>query len=132
MEASQLRVLLQRAAAGEEQAAEEVLQTFGPRVLRAVRLRLNRKLRRNFDSVDFVQAVWMSFFDGLSDVERFADARALCGYLTKMAERKVLMTVRRQGQLKRDTSRECDFDSATADSNSSGQAGTPSEQVIAL
>jgi RNA polymerase sigma factor (sigma-70 family) len=125
--------LLQRAALGDEAAAELILQEFAPKVLRAVRLRLNRKLRRDFDSTDFVQAVWMSFFDGLSGVERFADTRALCGYLTKMAERKVLMGIRRQGRQKRDVSRERPMESDVVDNQPIvSPTDTPSERMVAF
>jgi len=58
---------LARAKAGDAGAIREFLSRFENDVRIMVRARLPRKLRTRFDSVDFVQAVWQSFF---SDLDR--------------------------------------------------------------
>ena len=54
--------LIARAKAGDETAIGEFLSRFEPEVRIMVRGRLPRMLRTQFDSMDFVQAVWQSFF----------------------------------------------------------------------
>ena len=54
--------LISRAKAGDDTAIREFLNRFEPEVRIMVRGRLPRKLRTRFDSMDFVQAVWQSFF----------------------------------------------------------------------
>src|SRR5688572_23874581 len=54
--------LMQCVREGSADATKELLDRYGPHVLRVVRRKLNRKLRPKFDSVDFVQDVWASFF----------------------------------------------------------------------
>ena len=57
--------LIARAKAGDETAIREFLSRFEPEVRMMVRGRLPRMLRTQFDSMDFVQAVWQSFFADL-------------------------------------------------------------------
>jgi RNA polymerase sigma-70 factor (ECF subfamily) len=60
-----LASLMTRAKAGDEEAVRDFLDRFEWEVRTMVRARLPKKLRRQFDSVDFVQAVWQSFFSDL-------------------------------------------------------------------
>ena len=53
---------LQRIQAGDEGAARELLQRFEAEVRLVVRRQLPRLLRSRFDSLDFLQSVWGSFF----------------------------------------------------------------------
>jgi len=55
-----------RAKAGDPAAIRDFLSRFEEEVRIMVRARLPRKLRSRFDSVDFVQAVWQSFFSDLN------------------------------------------------------------------
>ena len=54
--------LLRRAKAGDDAAIRDFLSRFEQEVRTMVRSRLPRKLRTQFDSTDFVQSVWQSFF----------------------------------------------------------------------
>src|SRR5581483_7584940 len=84
------RILMQRVQAGSGEAAEELLQTYGPHVIRTVRRRLDRRLRKRFDSTDFVQDVWASFFKTCRAATAFEQPEQLAGYLTRMARNKVV------------------------------------------
>jgi RNA polymerase sigma-70 factor (ECF subfamily) len=62
-----------------------------------VRNRLSRKLRTQFDSMDFVQQVWTSFFTGLKEnPRRFENAQHLRCFLAGVAKNKVLQEHRRR------------------------------------
>ena len=54
--------LLRRAKAGDDGAIRDFLSRFEQEVQTMVRSRLPKKLRTQFDSTDFVQSVWQSFF----------------------------------------------------------------------
>ncbi len=61
-EDGELSDFLKRIQAGDEGAARELLQRFEAEVRLVVRRQLPRLLRSRFDSLDFLQSVWGSFF----------------------------------------------------------------------
>jgi len=102
--------LVARARGGDVRAVEELLQSFEQDVRLIVRARLPRVLRSQFDSMDFVQAVWQSVFagpdrPGLS----FANPRHFRGYLAGVAQNKVWEAYRRRTSRKFDLGREESF-----------------------
>ncbi len=79
------RQLLSRVADGDNEASAELVSEYGGHILKAVRRRMNRSLRDRFDSQDFEQAVWASFFGHISVVQRIDSSGELAGFLTRMA-----------------------------------------------
>jgi RNA polymerase sigma factor (sigma-70 family) len=92
---NELSQLLHRVRQGQEGAAEELVSRYGPQVLRVVRRSLNRKLRSKFDSLDFVQAVWASFFAQVGYHGQCQDLQDVAAYLRAMAHHKTIDEVRR-------------------------------------
>jgi len=88
--------LIRRVGEGSEEAAWELVEQYGETIRRAVRRRLNGALRPKFDSLDFVQLVWSSFFRVRSKVTRFGHPRELVAFLVTMARNKVGMEARRR------------------------------------
>ena len=84
----ELAELLRRAKAGENAAIRDFLAQFEQEVRSMVRSRLPRKLRTQFDSTDFVQSVWQSFFVDSGERE-FANVEHLRGFLYGMVRNKV-------------------------------------------
>ena len=102
MDHEELAGLLRRVRAGDETATRILLQSFEDDVRKAVRGRLPRALRTQFDSMDFVQSVWQSFFSSCDqDPEAFQDARHLRGYLAGVARNKVFEAHRRRTRTKK-------------------------------
>ena len=93
---NRFRNLLQRVSNGDEAASEKIVEEYGSHILRAVRRRMNRAIRDRFDSEDFAQAVWASFFGHISVVERIGSEGELAGFLCRMASNKVIDAGRRQ------------------------------------
>lgn len=88
--------LIARARDGDDEAIREILGRFEGDVRTMVRGRLPRALRSQFDSMDFTQAVWQSFFEDLKDrSEEFENARHLRGFLKGVARNKVFEQYRR-------------------------------------
>ena len=77
---------LNRAKAGDEAALRDLLKRFETEVRMVVRHRLPRTMRSQYDSMDFVQAVWQSVFTGEGiDLKRFENPRHLLAYLAGVA-----------------------------------------------
>jgi RNA polymerase sigma-70 factor (ECF subfamily) len=96
------QTLLKAAQAGSQEAARELHDTYVKHVLRCVRHKMWRRLRTRFDSADFVQQVWASFFADGNTLPDFATPAELVVFLQTLAERKVLLEGRRQHRQKTD------------------------------
>lgn len=89
-------LLLRQAQAGSDPAAQELIDRFGPFILRVIRNRLDKRLRRIFDSADFSQAVWASFFAIPPKKYDFQEPEDLVRFLENVARNKVIEQVRRR------------------------------------
>ncbi len=99
--------LLQRAKAGDGAALRELLRLFEDEVRMVVRNRLPRALRSQYDSMDFVQAVWQSVYTGEGiDLDQFENPRHLFAYLAGMAKNKVYEEHRRRTSQKYNIARQ--------------------------
>jgi RNA polymerase sigma-70 factor (ECF subfamily) len=104
---SELSQFLRRIQAGDEGAARELLSRFEAEVRLVVRRQLPRLLRSRFDSLDFLQSVWGSFFRRMrSDPTEFEDSRHLVAFLARAAKNKVIDEYRRAASRKHDMHRE--------------------------
>src|SRR5215218_621879 len=92
-EGSEHRAFLDRIRAGDEDAARELLARYEPQVRLVVRRQLPRLLRSRFDSLDFLQSVWGSFFRRVrTGPAEFEDSRHLVAFLARAANNKVIDT----------------------------------------
>jgi RNA polymerase sigma-70 factor (ECF subfamily) len=88
--------LITRISAGDEGAVRDFLLEFEDELRIMVRGQLPRKLRIYFDSTDFVQAVWQSFFSDLEgEPKEFENARHLRGFLAGIVRNKIFEQHRR-------------------------------------
>jgi RNA polymerase sigma factor (sigma-70 family) len=88
--------LMQSVCLGSEEAAWQIVDRYGEDIRQAVRRVLNYRLRPKFDSLDFVQLVWNSFFRVREKCDRFHRPEELVAYLLAMARNKVGMEIRRR------------------------------------
>lgn len=129
---TEFAVLMRRVLDGSTEAAHQLHALYGPHILRAVRQRLHRRLRSKFDSLDFVQDVWASFFSELPEKQAFATPKDLVAFLTVMARNKVVDVVRaRMQQQKYNVNRETPLEAVprSADRFPAAQQ-TPSEIMM--
>jgi RNA polymerase sigma factor (sigma-70 family) len=134
--------MMQRARSGCPDAAREVFDRFNPHVQRVVRRHLARRLRRQYDSHDFQQAVWASFFLIPADHYTFDCPADLVNFLARIAANKVIEAYRHQVlTLKNDVGRELPIDQlpagdqvvcpAAVSAEPAGREPTPSQVAIA-
>jgi RNA polymerase sigma-70 factor (ECF subfamily) len=103
----ELHALLDRIRNGDEGAARELLERHEAQVRLVVRRQLPKILRARFDSLDFVQSVWASFFRRIqAGPERFEEPRCLVAFLAQAAKNKVIDQHRRAASRKCDVRRE--------------------------
>lgn len=106
-EESDVAGFLARIQAGDDEAARELLARYEPEVRLVVRRQLPRLLRSRFDSLDFLQSVWGSFFQRVrTGPAEFEDARHLVAFLARAAKNKVIDEYRRAASRKQDMHRE--------------------------
>ena len=106
-EESELSDFLKRIQAGDDGAARELLSRFEAEVRLVVRRQLPRLLRSRFDSLDFLQSVWGSFFRRMrSAPTEFEDSRHLVAFLARAAKNKVIDEYRRAASRKHNMHRE--------------------------
>ena len=107
MNDSDFLALLERAREGDDQATAALLDAFEVEVRVMVRARLPKALRRRFETMDFVQAVWQSVFAGRGRGAEFANTGHFRGYLAGVARNKVFEEYRRNTRTRKfDMSRE--------------------------
>jgi RNA polymerase sigma factor (sigma-70 family) len=126
--------LIARVRRGSPEATRELVERFGPHILRIVRRKLHRRLRPKFDSDDFQQAVWASFFAVPRHEFNFDRPEALVSYLTQLALNKVTEEYRHRCQAgKHNVYRECSLDDSVAGRKERlpGRLPTPSQVAVA-
>jgi RNA polymerase sigma-70 factor (ECF subfamily) len=126
--------MMSRIESGEAGAERELIQRYGHHILRAIRRKLPSRLRSAYDSQDFCQAVWASFFTHRDEFARFKCDRDLMMFLGGIAFNKVVDEVRRRMvSQKRNVNRELSLEDAgpgfgqTLPSNTA----TPSQFAVA-
>jgi RNA polymerase sigma factor (sigma-70 family) len=94
-------LLMQRVRSGCQEAAREVYERYNDQVRRVVRRYLDHRLRKIYDSDDFAQSVWASFFHTPADRYTFHSPQALVRFLSRVASNKVIETNRKRMQTAR-------------------------------
>lgn len=92
---------------GQRGALGELFAQYSEQIRVAVRHRLHDKLRAQYDSLDFVQDVWASVVAMPPDRYQFDSPHALLGFLTRIAQNKVIDVTRQRLHVRRcDVNRE--------------------------
>lgn len=111
----QFAQLMERVRNGCPTAVREVLERYGGHIRAVVRAQLHQRLRPQFDSMDFQQDVWASFFCGAPKDYHFNSPEALIRFLSEMAHNKVVEVFRqRMRSFKHDLNREHSLDQVAA------------------
>jgi RNA polymerase sigma factor (sigma-70 family) len=114
---------------GDENAFAQLVRRYRHHVRVAVRSRLSGPLRTRFDSHDFTQDVWASFFRHSINQLQLPDENALIAYLSQIARWKVGEEYRHQNTMKIGIGRDLPLDDV---GEQQAPVPTPSAEVIAL
>jgi RNA polymerase sigma factor (sigma-70 family) len=92
---SEFSRLMEQLQRGSQEVAWELIERYGPHVQRYVRRSLSQEMRSKFDSIDFAQVVWASFFREPQRIRQFSSPEQLMAFLAAMARNKVVAEFRR-------------------------------------
>jgi RNA polymerase sigma-70 factor (ECF subfamily) len=110
-------------------------ERFGDHIRQVVRSRLDRRLRKQYDSLDFVQSVWALFIQIPPEDRQFETPDDLVGYLARMAYNKIIDVYRRRAQSEAHSAVEKEIPLDTIDGTGAIPAPdpgpTPSQAAIA-
>lgn len=126
--------LLAQVRDGSDDAARQLYEAYGRHVMLVVRRNLAKNLRSKFDSLDFAQAVWASFFAEREKIVDLAGPESLINYLAVVARNKVVSEYRRRnGTQQYDVRREHGLPQAAPDEAPDviGRSPTPSQVAVA-
>ena|SRR5579871_5518254 len=98
-------LLMERVRVGDPEAGKELFDRYGKAILRVVRYHLTRHLRTQFDSIDFTQDTWASFFRISAEEFTFRTPEELVAFLTRTAQNKVIDAYRKRSQHSKDDER---------------------------
>jgi len=127
------RRLLTEVQSGSHEATRELVESYGPHIIRAVRRKLSKSIRSKFDSVDFVQAVWASFFTAPRPLTDFENPAHLVGYLASLAHHKVIDEIRRRSNSEKyNVKREKSLNDSLGHLSSQVFDGHPSPSQVAI
>lgn len=132
-ERHEFRALIRRVRAGSQEAGWELVERYASHILRVVRRRLSREIRPKFDSMDFVQAVWMSFFNEPGKICSFDRPEALVAFLATVARNKVIEENRRRLEYRKHAVKnECSLEKLTEHGfDAFGHHASPSQFAMA-
>jgi len=129
----EFRELLEQVRSGSRDATCELVDRYAPHVIRAVRRKLNRAIRSQFDSLDFAQAVWGSFFAAPEQLGKFQRPDELVRYLAALAHNKVIDEIRRRLETEKyNVNRERSLNDSTRSLSGQLAADQPSPSEVAM
>ncbi len=128
----EFETLMREFAAGSEEAAWQIVEIYGPYVFRSVRRALSPKLRNQFDSVDFVQAVWASLIASREKLRHVEQPQELIAILSAIGRNKVIDVVRRARTKKYNIHREVSVDQDGAPIVDSAPSRDPTPSDVAM
>jgi RNA polymerase sigma factor (sigma-70 family) len=127
-----LMALLDQVQQGSQDAAWEIIDRYGSHVLRMVRRTMHYRLRTQFDSQDFVQMVWASFFNRPEELARVRSPKQFSAWLAAISRNKVIDEVRRRVHSQsKSTTKEVQVDHVPDDASLKSANPTPSAVAIA-
>ena len=98
--------LIRKVRAGDQDAARELVERYESKIRRVVRIRLDARLQRQFDSMDICQSVMASFFVRAALGQYVLETpEQVLRLLATMARNKLINQVNRQKRARRDYQR---------------------------
>jgi|SRR5579884_1200994 len=88
--------LMERVRTGDPEAGNELFERYGKAIQMVVRYRLGHRLRSQFDSLDFAQDAWASFFRIPTDNYTFRTPEELVAFLSRVARHKMIEVYRKR------------------------------------
>lgn len=88
--------LMERVRTGDPEVGKELFERYGKAIQMVVRYRLDHRLRSQFDSLDFAQDAWASFFRIPTDNYTFRTPEELVAFLSRVVRHKMIDAYRKR------------------------------------
>ncbi|MBI1311053.1 sigma-70 family RNA polymerase sigma factor [bacterium] len=104
--------LILRLTNGDKDAPRELVERFGPHIIRAIRRRFRtQKMRTLYETEDCLQSVWASIFSDLERLRELESPQQLVNYLATVAANKLVDNNRRHSSQKNNVGLETSVES---------------------
>jgi RNA polymerase sigma factor (sigma-70 family) len=127
--ANEFELLMERVRLGDPEAGRELFERYGKAIQMVVRYRMDRRLRSQFDSLDFAQDVWASFFRIPAGDYAFRTPGELMAFLTRVVQYKMIDAYRKRCQHSKKSGRKFRRSQSNIDEQPARQP-TPSQVAI--
>jgi len=98
--------LMERVRTGDPEVAKELFERYGKAIQMVVRFHLDRRLRSEFDSLDFAHDAWASFFRIPAEKYTFRTPEELMAFLTRVVQHKMIDAYRVRSQHSKENGRQ--------------------------
>jgi RNA polymerase sigma factor (sigma-70 family) len=129
-ETANFQSLLRELQGGSQEAARELVSRYGSHVLRCIRQRLPRRIRPQYDSIDFAQLIWKSVFTEPERLAELDSPKRFEGMLWGMVRNKISNVERSLDAGKRDVQKQVPLDAKTVSTHPASRDPTPSAVAI--
>lgn len=93
---NEFELLMERFRRGDPEAGRELFERYGKAIQMVVRYRMDPRMRSQFDSLDFAQDVWASFFRDPAGNYAFQTPQELMAFLTRVVHHKMIDAYRKR------------------------------------
>jgi RNA polymerase sigma factor (sigma-70 family) len=121
--------LMERVRTGDPEVGKELFERYGKAIQMVVRYRLDHRLRSQFDSLDFAQDAWASFFRIPTDNYTFRTPEELMAFLSQVVRHKMIDAYRKRCRRSKEGERTF-VRSESYDEEAPARQPTPSQVAI--
>ncbi len=131
-ESSDFDVLMKRLLAGDEDAPQELVDRYGPHIIRSIRRRFRtQRMRTLYATEDCMQSVWASIFSDLVRLKKLESPQQLVNYLATVASNKLVDNNRRHSSQKNNVGLEKSVDQQSESFGVEADDPSPSQMAAA-
>ncbi|MHC4879015.1 MAG: RNA polymerase sigma factor [Planctomycetota bacterium] len=124
--------LMQRLTSGDADAAQELVDRYGPHIVRSIRRRFRtQKMRTLYATEDCMQSVWASIFSDLERLRELDSPQRLINYLATVAANKLVDNNRKLSSQKNNVELEKSVDGKPEVFHVEAADPTPSQMAAA-
>ncbi len=125
-------VLMRRLIAGDKDAAQELVDRYGPHIVRSIRRRFrSQRMRTLYGTEDCMQSVWASIFCDLERLRKLESPQQLINYLAGVASHKLVDNNRRHSSQKNNVGLEISVEQKSEAFSIEAQDSSPSQMAAA-
>jgi RNA polymerase sigma factor (sigma-70 family) len=129
---SDFDALMNRLIAGDREAPQELVDRYGPHIVRSIRRRFRtQRMRTLYATEDCMQSVWASIFSDLERLRKLESPQQLINYLASVASNKLVDNNRRHSSQRNNVGLETSVDEHSEAFSIEAEDPSPSQMAAA-